>query len=177
MKKRFIYGKAKLIAGVFSGEPGLIYETSRMLERMFGKIDFRSALMDFTHTEYYNDEMGRGLKRMLFSFSRPVRPESAYKAKLKTSALEKKFTINGKRRVNIDPGYLDMSKVVLFSTKDYTHRIPMPRGIFAEVTLYYQDKHYNPWPWTYPDYRTKEYALIFESMRDIYKRGRVEDAA
>jgi len=170
MKKRFKPGKVKLIASVFSGEPELINETSRALEKMFGKIDFRSALMDFTHTKYYNDEMGFRLKRIFFSFDKPVRPELAYKAKLKTNALEKKFTINGKRRINIDPGYLDMSKLVLFSTKDYTHRIPMPRGIFAEVTLFYQNKRYNAWPWTYPDYKTDEYGIIFESIRDIYRK-------
>ena len=171
MNKRFKPVKAKLITSIFSGDPKLIDETSGTLEKMFGKIDFRSPLMDFTHTEYYKDEMGCALKRIFFSFNRPVRPESAYKAKLKTNALEKKFTVNGKRRINVDPGYLDMSKLVLFSTKDYTHRIPMPRGIFAEVTLFYQDKRYNPWPWTYPDYRTKEYAGIFESMRNIYREG------
>lgn len=171
MKKSFRSGKAKLIASIFSGEPGLIQETSRMLEKMFGKIDFRSPILDFTHTEYYNDEMGCGLKRVILSFKKHVPPESAYKAKLRTNALEKKFKVNGKRRVNIDPGYLDMSKLVLFSTKDYTHRIPMPRNIFAEVTLFYQDKCYNPWPWTYPDYRTKEYRDIFETIRNIYREG------
>ena len=171
MKNRLKSNKVKLIASVFSREPELIHKVSRILERMFGKIDFRSPLMDFTHTEYYNDEMGRGLKRVFFSFKKPLRPESAYKAKLKTNSLEKRFTVNGKRRVNIDPGYLDMSKLVLFSTKDYAHRIPMPRGIFAEVTLFYRDRCYNPWPWTYPDYRTKEYADIFESIRDIYREG------
>ncbi|MCX5680187.1 MAG: DUF4416 family protein [Candidatus Omnitrophica bacterium] len=171
MKKSFKPDKVKLVVSVFSQEPELIDRTSRILERIFGKIDFRSPLMDFTHTEYYNNEMGCGLKRIFFGFNRPLSPESAYKAKLKTNALEKKFTINGKRRVNIDPGYLDMSKLVLFSTKDYTHRIPMPRGIFAEVTLFYQDKRYNPWPWTYPDYKTKEYADMFESIRNIYREG------
>jgi len=171
MRKSFKSGKAKLIASVFSGEPELISETSRILERMFGRIDFRSPLMDFTHTKYYNDEMGCGLKRIFLSFARLIRPELAYKAKLNTNALEKKFTQNGKRRVNVDPGYLDMSKLVLFSTKDYTHRLPMPRGIFAEVTLFYQDKSYHPWPWTYPDYKTKEYINIFESIRNIYREG------
>lgn len=171
MNKSFKSGKVKLIVSVFSGEPELIKNTPRILERMFGKTDFRSPVLDFTHTEYYKDEMGCGLKRVILGFNNPVRPELAYKAKLKTNALEKKFTINGKRRVNIDPGYLDLSKLVLFSTKDYTHRIPMPSGIFAEVTLFYQDKRYNPWPWTYPDYKTKEYTDIFESIRNIYKGG------
>ncbi len=161
--------RVKLIASVFSQEPELLHKTSAMLEKIFGKIDFRSPVMDFTHTDYYDDEMGSGLKRIFVSFEKAVRPESAYKAKLKTNILEKKLMINEKRRVNIDPGYLDMSKLVLFSTKDYTHRIPMPRGIFAEVTLFYQDKRYNPWPWTYPDYKTKKYGEIFESIRNIYR--------
>jgi hypothetical protein len=171
MKNNPKYGKAKLVASVFAGSPELIDKVSRLLERAFGKIDFRSPLMDFTHTEYYKNEMGGGLKRMILGFEKPVSPELSYKAKLKTNALERKFTVNGKRRVNIDPGYLDMSKLVLFSTKDYTHRIPMPRGIFAEVTLFYQNKNYNPWPWTYPDYKTKEYRDIFETIRNIYRGG------
>ena len=171
MKRNLKQGKVKLIASVFSGDPELIRETSRILERIFGRIDFRSPIMDFIHTDYYNDEMGRGLKRIILGFKKRVRPESAYKAKLETNALEKKFTLNGKRRVNIDPGYLDMSKVVLFSPKDYTHRIPMPRGIFAEVTLFYRDKRYNPWPWTYPDYGSEEYCAIFESVRNNYREG------
>lgn len=170
-------GRVKLIASIFSQEPELIYEVSRLLGRIFGKADFQSPLLDFTHTKYYEEEMGSGLKRTFVGFSRSVRPESAYKAKLKTNALEKKFMAGKKRRVNIDPGYIDMSKLVLFSTKDYTHRIPMPRGIFAEVTLFYQDKRYNPWPWTYPDYKSKEYLDIFESIRNIHKGGRIEDAA
>lgn len=171
MKSRFKPGKVKLIAGVFSRSPELICEASRVLERMFGKIDFQSPVMDFTHTEYYDAEMGSGLKRVFLGFNKPLRPESAYKAKIRTNAIEKRFAVNGKRRVNIDPGYIDLSKLVLFSTKDYTHRIPMPGGIFAEVTLFYRDKRYNPWPWTYPDYRTKEYADIFESIRNIYREG------
>lgn len=175
MKKRLKPCRAKLITSIFSQDPELIHKASFAMEKVFGKIDFRSPVMDFTHTEYYKDEMGTGLKRVFLSFSKPVRPQSAYKAKLKTNALERKFTINGKRRVNIDPGYLDMAKLVLFSTKDYAHRIPMPRGIFAEVTLFYRDGRYNPWPWTYPDYKTKEHAEIFESIRSIYK-GQSEDA-
>jgi hypothetical protein len=76
------------------------------------------------------------------------------------------------RSVNIDPGYLDLAKLVLFSTKDYTHRIHVGKGIFAEVTLYFQDDSFNAWPWTYPDYKTKEYIGIFNTIRGIYKSKR-----
>ena len=84
----------------------------------------------------------------------------------------KRYAAKGKRSVNIDPGYLDLAKVVLFSTKDYSHRIYLDKGIYAEVTLFYKDNRFNPWPWTYPDYRTSEYLGIFKSIREIYKRQR-----
>jgi hypothetical protein len=88
-----------------------------------------------------------------------------------TNALEAKLSKEGKRTVNIDPGYIDMAKLVLFSTKDYTHRLYLNKGIFAEVTLYYKDDTFNPWPWTYPDYKSSEYIAIFNHIRGLYKKG------
>ena len=89
---------------------------------------------------------------------------------IKKNKIEAKNSFSGKRVINIDPGYLDLSKLVLFSTKDYTHRIHVGSGIFAEVTLFYKDKNFTAWPWTYPDYKTKDYLSIFNTMRDIYKK-------
>jgi hypothetical protein len=88
--------------------------------------------------------------------------------------VEAKFALappkeNGKikRTLNLDPGYLSLAKVVLASTKDYSHRLYLGRGIYGEVTLFFKDKSYNPYPWTYPDYRTPEYINFFNQMRKI----------
>lgn len=160
----------KLITGLISADPGLFHKIKSLLEkRLNNTVDFESPVLDFTHTDYYEKEMGRGLKRKFFSFKKKVGPDNIEKVKLLTNAIEKKTSVNGKRTVNIDPGYLDLSKLVLFSTKDYSHRIYIKRGIFAEVTLFYKDKKFNPWPWTYPDYKTGEYLSVFESIRDLYK--------
>ncbi|OGX43889.1 MAG: hypothetical protein A3G38_03040 [Omnitrophica WOR_2 bacterium RIFCSPLOWO2_12_FULL_51_8] len=75
-----------------------------------------------------------------------------------------------RRLVNIDPGYLDLAKLVLASTKDYRHRIYLERGIYVEITLFYQRKTFNPWEWTYPDYRSREYIEVFNRIREIYKK-------
>ena len=160
---------AKLIAGFLYSDLDVLDNAKRSLCRSFGKIDFESPQMEFRYTSYYHDEMGDGLKRLFVSFERLIDTGIAYKTKLTTNALEKKLSQNGKRRINIDPGYIDMAKLVLFSTKDYAHRICAGRGIFAEVTLFYKDGRYNPWPWTYPDYKTEEYARIFNSVRELYK--------
>jgi len=70
--------------------------------------------------------------------------------------------------VNIDPGYLDQAKLVLASTKNYVHRVYLNDGIYAELTLFFQDKSFQPWQWTYPDYRTPEYIGIFNHIRELF---------
>jgi hypothetical protein len=170
MGKIYSQEKVKLIAGLLSNDEILIDKIGAILEKKLkNKIDFKSGIIDFTYTDYYNKEMGIALKRKFISFKRLVDLETLAKIKLDTNDVEKKFCINGKRAINIDPGYVDMAKLVLMSTKDYSHRIHIGKGIFAEVTLHYKNKHFNFWPWTYPDYKSEEYARIFEMIRDIYK--------
>ena len=113
--------------------------------------------------------MGGPLKRRFLSFERLVRLETIAKVKILTNDIEKRFCIDGKRAVNIDPGYVDMAKLVLLSTKDYSHRVHIGNGIFAEVTLHYKNKRFDFWPWTYPDYKSEEYTGIFGIIRDAYR--------
>lgn len=162
--------RVKLIAGLISCDMGLFMEVKKILAKRFGGVDFESGLLDFDSTDYYRKEMGQNLKRKFLGFKKPFDLKNISDVKIDTNLLEKRFSESGKRKINIDPGYLNLSKVVLLSTKDYSHRIYLAKGIFAEVTLFYKDKTFNPWPWTYPDYKTKEYISIFNSIRDIYKR-------
>jgi hypothetical protein len=161
----------KLVAGLISNDTGLFDRIKSILEkRLHNTVDFESPLLDFNHTDYYNEEFGFNLKRKFLSFKAHVPLENIEKVKLLTNRVEHKTSTHGKRTINIDPGYLDLSKLVLFSTKDYSHRIYVSKGIFAEVTLRYKNKQFNPWPWTYPDYSTKEYISVFDSIREIYKK-------
>lgn len=163
-------GKVKLIVGLISGNKALFDKVRLALEKKFrNKTDFESEVMDFDYTDYYNREMGTELKRRFLSFKNPVPLKGIEKAKLISNKLEKQLSIKGRRTINIDPGYVDLSKLVLFSTKDYTHRIHVGRGIFAEVTLHFKDEKFTTWPWTYPDYRTDKYISIFNYIRELYK--------
>jgi len=164
--------KVKLVVGLLSKDVEAMKRAEKMLSGMFGRTDLETGVMDFTHSDYYTKEMGSPLKRKFLSFQKLLDPRDIYKVKLKTNLLEKKFTVSGRRTVNIDPGYLDLAKLVLFSTKDYTHRIYLNKGIFAEATLFYKDKSFNAWPWTYPDYRSSPYIDIFNSIRELYIKER-----
>ena len=170
MAETRIPGKVKLIAGLIACDAELLSKVKRPLEKALdNKIDFESVILDFVHTDYYEKEMGTDLKRVFFGFKDNISLESIYRVKIATNAIEKKFMVSGRRAVNIDPGYLDLSKLVLFSTKDFIHRIYLAKGIYAETTLFFKDHTFNHWPWTYPDYRTKEYIEIFNDLRNMYK--------
>lgn len=138
------------------------------MERRFGKIDFESPALPFIHTAYYEKEFGKNLKRKFIAFQKLILPHNLHKIKIITNKIEKKMAKGISRVINIDPGYLDLSKLILASTKDYKHRIYLTKGIYAEVTFFYQDKTFRPWEWTYPDYKTSEYIEIFNRIRQIY---------
>ena len=108
--------------------------------------------------------------RVIVAFERLVDPALLPAIKHRTNELEWSDSIQGHRGVNIDPGYVSLSKLVLATTKDHAHRIYLKDGIYAEVTLRYQGGTFRPWPWTYPDYASAPYIAIFNHIRTQYHR-------
>lgn len=140
------------------------------LQKLFGPIVLRSEPVPFTQTTYYDNEMGPGLRRLYVAFDALYDMADLPAIKHRTNALEADWAVApGRRRVNIDPGYLDLAKVVLASTKDHAHRLYVGAGIYAEVTLRYWHKQFQPWDWTYPDYRLPLTRAFFERLRELYK--------
>ena len=158
----------KLIVGFIYKDKSILAKTESILRKNFGVIDFQSKTFAFTHTDYYNKELGTGLKRKFISFKKLILPQELAAIKVLTNSIEKRFSKNSRRMINIDPGYIDLPKLVLASAKDFSHRIYIGRGIYAEVTLSYQDKAFKWYEWTFPDYRTPEYIEIFSKIRKIY---------
>lgn len=160
----------KLICGFIFSTADAYAKAKAVLEKRFGKADFESRSIAFTFTDHYTQEMGTGLTRRFCSFPRLIHPSDLAKIKIRTNGIEERLARDKHRLVNIDPGYVDLAKLVLASTKDFRHRIPVGGGIYAEVTLYYQSKSFQSWELTYPDYRTPEYIQVFNTIRDIYAR-------
>lgn len=158
----------KLIIGFIFKEEIAFSKAKFILEKRFGKTDFESQALTFKHTTYYEEEFGKDLKRRFIAFNKLINPCGLPGIKIYTNRVEKKLSSASSRSINIDPGYLDLSKLILASTKDYRHRIYLNKGIYSEVTLFYENKSYRPWEWTYPDYKSDEYIAIFNRIRDIY---------
>ncbi|RJQ51048.1 MAG: DUF4416 family protein [Nitrospiraceae bacterium] len=160
----------KLFVGMLSQDVSLIEHLAETLKSFYGPSDMESPVLPWEHTKYYSKEMGAGLKRKFVFFRDLINPGAVSEMKLKTIELEKQFlNEKGGRRINLDPGYIDSAKIVLVSTKDFSHRIYLNNGIYGEVTLVYSGKNYQILPYTYPDFRTEEYFEIFRKAREIYK--------
>lgn len=164
----------KLIVGMISGDRGLFNVACSKLSRRYGSVDFESDVSPFDYTDYYAREMGPNLMRKFVAFEQLIDPADLAKIKLFTNQLEHKLAVYRDeimtRRINLDPGYVTDSKLVLATTKNHQHRIYLGKGIYAEVTLRFRKGTFEPWEWTYPDYRTKGYISFFNSIRKIYRQ-------
>ena len=146
----------------------------RLLSRYTGPTDEVSELWPFDSTDYYEPEMGENLERQFVSFERTVNPGELAHIKTLTNELEERICYEcglpqTQRRVNLDPGYISLGKLVLATTKDYAHRVFLRDGIYAESTLRWEGGRWVPWPWTYPDYADTRYHAFFARVRERYK--------
>jgi len=163
-----------LIAGILTNIPELLGQIGETLEKYFGLIDLRSDVLPFTFTDYYNEEMGKGILRQFYSFEKLIMPDELASIKVQTNHIEESITTSKKypvkRPINIDPGYMNESRLILASTKDFSHRIYLRDGIYAEVTLNYRGGRYESFPWTFPDYKSSDYHKFLLKARELYVR-------
>ena len=164
--KKFI--PLKLFCGIIFSNPDDLDNVKTKLEKKFKEIDYISPIIDFNQTAYYEPEMGKNLKKAFFSFAKLIKPEDFYKAKIFSNRLEEQYLINGKRLVNIDPGAVSAYSVMLLTSKNFFHRVPLRKGIYAELTLIWQNRAFQDLDWTYPDYKTKSYKDILTEIRNQY---------
>lgn len=147
---------AKLMMGILFRDFDLQRRVLRRLCEEFGPMDFLTEPEPFSYTHYYDREMGAGIYRQTVSFLQLAPLESLPDIKFFTNALEKENSLDGRRQINLDPGLLSEERLILATGKNYTHRIHLRDGIYADLTLIYQGGAYQSLPWTYPDYQNPE---------------------
>jgi hypothetical protein len=160
---------AKLFMSLIVSEDAIFRRCLEDLRLAFGEIDFVSQEFPFDFTDYYAKEMGSPLFRHFITFGRFINIPLLPQIKQTTNLLEERYsTVNGKRRVNIDPGYISLSHAILATTKGYAHRPYLRDGIYADLTLIYRNRSFQPLEWTYPDYRQDQIILLFNQFRKKY---------
>lgn len=159
----------KLIIGILAANYQCLHSAADALTGKFGNIDFMSEVWPFDKTDYYRDQTGARILRQFVSIERLIEPMKLAKIKLQTNKLEQKLakalSIPLPRPVNLDPGIIEPSKLVLATTKNYSHRIYIGKKMYAEVTLIFDKGRWQPFEYTYPDYRQQCYFDFFEKVR------------
>jgi hypothetical protein len=162
----------KLFVGVLTSIPDIISPVEEQLSELFGPIDARSEPFPFDMTRYYDETMGSPISRRFIGFSNLIEPSVISDIKKATNELESVFASKWttvQRPINLDPGYLEQSKIVLASTKNFYHRILVSDGIYAEVTLHFEAGEWRTFPWTFPDFKMGRYHPFFSTLRDTYR--------
>lgn len=159
----------KLIMGILAANRRCLHAATDIVTSKFGRSDLTSEVWPFEKTDYYKDETGPCILRQFVSIERLIDPGRLAKIKLKTNKLEQKLAkalgIPLPRPVNLDPGFIEPSKLVLATTKNYSHRIYIGNKMYAEVTLIFDKGRWQPLAYTYPDYREQHYFDFFERVR------------
>ena len=170
------FAPVKLFIGVLVANSKFIPQVEERLIGAYGAIDHRSDVIPFDFTDYYENEMGDLIDRVFFSFERLIEADQLPEIKRQTNQFEDELapllrtsSASVKRPVNLDPGYIEQAKVILASTKNFYHRIYLGGGVFGEVTMHFKNNTYQFFPWTYPDYQSKDYQEFFLRMRHIFR--------
>ena len=161
----------KIFAGVFFNEEILIKKIREEFVDKIGEIDYESEIFDFNFTNYYEKEMGKNIKRIFYSFKELIDPGKIVNIKYVCYEIEEKYkTPEGKRKVNIDPGYMDFFKVVLVSFKPGGYKIYLDKGVYADITLWYEKGKFKPLLTSFPDFKNNLYEKTFLKIRELYKK-------
>lgn len=162
-----------LVVGMLSMQEDLFALAEQHMQALWGKIQLSSEVMSFHFTDYYSKEMGAPLRRKFVSFTRTIDPAALADIKHQSNALELQIAqtqagqaLQVARPINLDPGYVEPSKLVLATTKNYSHRIYIGKSMYAESTLYYHKGRWQSWPFTYPDYAGGDYDAFLSQVRE-----------
>ena len=172
------FDKEKLIVGVIYHDEEVFRQATEILVREFGEIEDVSEEFSFSKefSSYYDDELGGEGKRLIYSFKNTVDPSRQAEIKEFTNNVESKFSVEGKRLINLDPGFINHGRLMLATTKNTGFRIALKNGIYTELTLFYARGKWNKFPWTYRDYQSERVQRFLIGVRKKYLKQRKEES-
>jgi hypothetical protein len=162
---------ALLFIGALYADKDISSRSKEILKGIYGDVMFESPSWLWDYSSHYREELGWPIFRQFIFFGNIIDPAILADIKLKTNELEDGLATDGKRRINLDPGYLTLPRIVLASTKNRAHRIYLGKGIYGEVSLLYRDREgaFMPHLFTYRDYQDEKTLAVFLNARTMLK--------
>ncbi len=160
----------KYFIAVLYSNSQLLENAMKQLQSIWGEFDYQSTDYPFDVTDYYVPEMGAGINRRLFTIKKLYCPALLVEMKLKCNAVEIDIAFENKRLVNLDAGYLDHNKIVLASAKDAGQKVYLDKGIYADLAGRYRAGKYQPFEWSFPDFKDGRYDSDLLLIRSRYMK-------
>lgn len=179
MGQIYEFEEEKLIIGVIYHEKEILDKVMDILIDEFGEVDGMCEEFSFSEefSTYYDEEIGGEGLRRIYSFKKTVDPARQAEIKERTNEIEAQFSINGKRQINLDPGFINHGRLMLATTKAAGFRIPLKNGIHTELTLFYARGGWHKFPWSYRDYQSERVQQFLTEVRKKYLAQRKENKA
>lgn len=176
MAERVSYQPVLPFIGVLYRDEGTLSQAVEKLRSFLSPFDLKSEVISFSYTDYYENEMGAGILRCWLACTKLSDPADLAGWKLRTDKIERELSTDGRRRINLDPGFVGLSKVVLASLKDHPQRIPLHAGVYAEIELIFNNGEWDDLPWTYWDYADTPAKDFLRRVRsELYRRLKGEN--
>lgn len=168
------FEKEKLIVALIYHDPAVLDVARERLTEAFGPIEAQSEEYSFSelYSDYYDEELGGEGLRRIYSFAEPVAPQRQAQIKTLTNRMEADLSVNGKRKINLDPGLMNIGRLLLATTKPAWFRIPLADGIYTELTLFYSRGEWQELLWTYRDYRSPAVKAFLTDVHKTYLKQR-----
>ncbi|RMH81316.1 MAG: DUF4416 family protein [Acidobacteria bacterium] len=152
----------------------VLYSKEEKLKDLIGELSIREVSQSFLFPNlqrYYSKEMGGELYKVFLCLDGFMQKEDLKEFKLWSLEKEKEFSKEGRRTLNIDPGYVDESHLVLASSKKRGGRLYLGEGVYAEIEYLYLYGGFRPLYWTYWDYRDRRVREFFQKVRENYLKN------
>ena len=172
MSRRAVPQPAKLLASVIYRDEERFADARDLFSARVGSVERVSGRFPFDFTDYYAREMGAPLVRRFVVAADPVARDALASAKKAAERIEAELAVGGRRTVNVDPGLLTEENFILATGKNYSHRVYLRDGVFADLTLVYEKGAYRALPWTYPDYASDAVRAFLAEVRSAYRESR-----
>ena len=179
MGATYDFENEKLIIGVIYHDEDVLRQALDILTQEFGEIEAVSEEFSFSgeFSTYYDEEIGGEGLRRIYSFKETVDPTRQADIKIRTNEIEAEFSVDGKRKINLDPGFINHGRLLLATTKETGFRIPLKEGIYTELTLFWARGGWQKLPWTYRDYQSERVQKFITEVRHSYLAERRKNKA
>lgn len=159
--------KAKLFISILYKDEDLLNKVLKNLKNKFGDIENYNLTYPFTFTDYYEKEMGKNLIKKFIVFKDLIDKKDIGNIKIETIKIEKKYSKDNKRTINLDPAYLTKGELVLPSVKEKPYKIKKDNVFLHKI--YEFNKEVKTFYHTFPDFKTEKVKDFFKKINQTFQ--------